>query len=455
MTRLYLRLFIAFWLVVVLTISAVLVVNIQLAHLQQDERVESERAAQLREGLAAGAATALAQGGEPALVRWLEAAERRARRLNLYVIDAEGRELSGREVPRAARGLYRRWQRSGTLPEGGRRGQFAHALSHQQSDYLLMVYVQPPPALLRVLGPVGPWGLFLMGITISGLMCLWLAWQLSRPIQDMRVAGRALGQGDLAARVPAEHAQRRDELGELARDFNSMAERIQHLLANQRQLLRDVSHELRSPLARIQVAMTLARDAGEPTRRDEYLARIEADMERLNMLISQILTYSRLTDIDEPRPEPVDVHELLEHVSASAELEGAPRRITVTLASRPGLRVQADAELLHSALENVVRNAIRHAPDDSTVEITCRLTAEGECSITVRDQGPGVPEEMLERMFEPFVRLSPERGETSPGGGIGLAIARRAMSRHGGQVLAANRADGGLEVTLTLPVREA
>jgi len=450
-TRLYLRLFIAFWLVVVLTISAVLVVNIQLARLQQDERVDFERAAQLREGLATGAATALAQGGEPGLVRWLETAERRARRLSLYVIDAQGRELAGREVPRAARGLYRRWQRSGALPEGGRRGQFAHALSHQQRDYLLLAYVQPPPALLRVLGPVGPWGLFLLGITISGLVCLWLAWQLSRPIQDMRVAGRALGQGDLAARVPAEHALRRDELGELARDFNSMAERIQQLLANQRQLLRDVSHELRSPLARIQVAMTLARDAAEPSRRDEYLARIEADMERLNALISQILTYSRLTDADEPRQEQVDVHELLEHVSASAELEGAPRHITVTLASRPGLRVSADAELLHSALENVVRNAIRHAPDHSTVEITSEVTAAGESRITVRDQGPGVPDEMLERMFEPFVRLSRERGETSPGGGIGLAIARRAMARHGGQVMAANRPEGGLEVSLTLP----
>lgn len=455
MRRLYLRLFIAFWLVVILTISAVLVVNIQLARLQQDERIESERAAQLREGLAAAAAAALAEGGESGLQRWLQVAERRTRRLNLYVIDSEGREITGREVPRAARGLHRRWQRSGTPPEITRRGQFVQPLSHEQRDYLLLVSVQPPPALLRVLGPVGPWGLFLMGITMSGLVCLWLAWQLSRPIQDMRVVGRALGQGDLAARVPAPHALRRDELGELARDFNSMAERIEQLLANQRQLLRDVSHELRSPLARMQVAIALARDARETSRRDEYLARIDTDMERLNALISQILTYSRLIDADEPRPEPVDVHELLEHVAASAELEGAPRRIAVTLRSQAGLQVKADVELLHSAVENVLRNAIRHAPEDSTVEIASQATAAGECSITIRDEGSGVPEEMLERMFEPFVRLSPERGETSPGGGIGLAITRRALARHGGRALAANRPGGGLQVTLTLPLLQA
>ncbi len=455
MTRLYLRLFLAFWLVVSLTIASVLVVNLQLERLQQDERSESMRATRMRDALVGAANRALQDGGEPALRDWAARADRRFRRLDVWIFDDTGRELRERAPPRAMRGLLRRWEHGEELDTVTRRGRHAQVLSDGAQDYLLIIAAQRPPVLLRVLGPIGPWGLLLLAISISGLVCLLLARHLSRPIRELRVAGEALGSGHLDARVAPRWTARRDELGDLARDFNHMAGRIQSLLDGQRQLLRDVSHELRSPLSRIQVAMTLARDSDDANVRDAYLARIEDEMERLDALIGQILTYSRLTDDEAPRRERTDLRELLEQIADAASLEGGPHEVTVHLDAAETLSVDAEPELLHSAVENVVRNAVRHAPDRSEVEITARAATDGGCEIVVGDRGPGVAPEMLERMFEPFVRLSRDRSEASPGGGVGLAITRRAVERHGGRVTAVNRDGGGLEIRLWLPPRAA
>lgn len=452
MSRLYLRIFISFWLVIILTIAAVVVINDRLERAQADDVELSERAQRLGENMQARAAEALRRGGPEGLARWADATPERGRRLSVYVHDAQGQELLGRRPPRDVRRMAERWQAEGTLPAAVRRGQFSAALEHAEHGRFLIVLNPPPrPVLLRLFGPLGMGGLIALAIIFSGLVCLWLARTISRPVQQLRLAGQALGRGRLDARAPDSASRRGDELGDLARDFNRMAERLQGLIDGQRQLLRDVSHELRSPLARIQVALALASDEAEADKRSHSLKRIEIELERLDQLIGEILGFARISQGPEPDMVTFDLAELLEDVAESARLEGQPRQLQVDCDVPGPMMIQASEALLHRAIENVVRNALRHSPERGRIQLAAARAATPTIEITISDQGPGVPRERLGDIFEPFVRLSSERGEIGSGGGIGLAIARAAIERHGGHITAENRPEGGLRVRLLVP----
>jgi len=451
MTRLYLRIFFSFWLVIIMTIAVVILINNHLDRAQRDATELGERALRTAEGMSARAQRALDRGGRSELARWAEAGPQRGRRLIVFVFDQSGQDLLERRPPRDVRALAASWLGDGMIPDPQRRGQFATTLSHpRHGDFLVVLSPPPRPTVLRIFGPLGLWGLAAMAILVSGLVCLWLARHITRPIQQLRLAGQALGRGDLSSRAASSASQRGDELGDLARDFNRMAERLQKLINAQRQLLRDVSHELRSPLARLQVSLTLAADS-QGERQTAYLGRIEAEIERLDHLIGQILSYARLSEDTTPAFEPVDLMDLIEDIAESARLEGAPKQVAVTVDGPDHWTVPANAELLHRAIENVVRNALRHTAPGSTIALEVIPESE-RVTIAIHDQGPGIPEDRLQDVFEPFVRLSPERGESGAGGGVGLAIARAAVKHHQGDIKAANRRDGGLVVTITLPV---
>ena len=451
MTRLYLRIFLSFWVVIILTVCAVLLINTQLELAQQDDIELSGRAMRAADGMSQRAQRALDRGGPEALARWAEGSPQRGRRITVFIIDADGRDLLNRSLPREVRHLNRQWQRDGQTPEPLRRGQFIAELQHEQHGRYLAILTPPPrPMVLRLFAPLGTVGLIGLAIVISGLVCLWLARSITRPVQQIRTAGRALGRGQLDARVAESASNRSDELGDLARDFNGMAERLESLIQSQRQLLRDVSHELRSPLARLQVALALAAGSEDSKRREDYLSRMETDIGRLNHLIGEILGYARLTQLPEIRRDSFDLAEMLDDVAASARLEGQTRNIRIQLDDSTPLPLSGDAELLQRAIENVVRNALAHSPQDGTIMIDVQPDTD-RVSIAVRDQGPGVPEERLDNIFQPFVRLNDERGVDTAGGGIGLAIAQAAIELHGGSIRAQNHVDGGLEVLIDLP----
>jgi two-component system sensor histidine kinase CpxA len=287
-----------------------------------------------------------------------------------------------------------------------------------------------------------------------GLLCLWMARHLSSPVGSLRKATRHLSEGDLTARVGPPVARRRDEFGDLARDFDAMAERLEALVVSQRRLLRDVSHELRSPLARLEVALELARrQAGEAAH--EPLNRIEREARRLNSMIEQLLALDRLESGElPPASEDVDLGNLLEEVVADARYEARRTGCAVELVAEPGVQVAGSYELLRSAVENVVRNGVAYTGSGTTVEVTCRIEASEEPSavIRVRDRGPGVPGKDVDHLFEPFYRVAEARDRQTGGAGLGLAITARAIRLHGGAVSARNHPDGGLEVTITLPV---
>jgi two-component system sensor histidine kinase CpxA len=301
----------------------------------------------------------------------------------------------------------------------------------------------------------------IIAVVSSGLVCYFMSWYLTKPIVRLRAATRQLSAGDLTARSGAPTSGRRDEVAGLMRDFDTMAERLEKLVNAQSRLLNDISHELRSPLARLNVALGLARRRSG-AESDDMLERIELEASRLNELIGRILTLARLEDGEQEVPRtPVPLNELVLSVAEDAEFEAQARRCHVRTeipeAGIPeaGWEVRGNASLLHSAIENVVRNAVRYTHEGSSVEIRLQRVegATGpEALLLVTDCGPGVPDGALEKMFEPFYRLDDARGRLTGGVGLGLAIAQRAVRFHGGRVSALNRVGGGLLVEIHLPL---
>jgi two-component system, OmpR family, sensor histidine kinase CpxA len=291
------------------------------------------------------------------------------------------------------------------------------------------------------------WGVALL---VSGGVCYLLTRYLTGPILRLRVAARRLAGGDLTARAP-NPSPRRDEIGELVGDFNFMAERVEALVTSQRQLISDISHELRSPLARVNATLGLARQRlGE----DALFDRIERDTERLNEMIGRLLTLARLEmTAASPEMRPIDLTALITDVVTDAEWEARERRCHVDLMSRVDCAIAANPDLLRSAIENVIRNAIHYTAPETAVEVhlDCRPGDTGAAAIIrVLDHGPGVPAAELSSIFKPFYRVADARDRESGGVGLGLAIAARVAQVHGGSIRAANRADGGLEVVLSL-----
>jgi two-component system sensor histidine kinase CpxA len=277
------------------------------------------------------------------------------------------------------------------------------------------------------------------------LLCYWLALNLTSPVRDLKKAVDRFGQGELSARL---NSTRRDELGDLARAFDRMATRIETLLAAERRLLLDISHELRSPLARLGVAVELAR-SGDDT--EAALNRIQKESDRLNALVGQLLQVTRAEgDPASLHRDPIRLDQLLEQLVDDARIEAAARGCEIEYQPPGPITIAGDAELLRRAIENVVRNAIRYSPSQATVRVTLRRD-NGRAVVEVRDYGPGVPEEALPRLFDAFYRVETDRGRASGGIGLGLSIARRAIELHKGSIRAQN-ANPGLEVAMEFPV---
>lgn len=300
------------------------------------------------------------------------------------------------------------------------------------------------------LRPPFPYAAVLLAIVVSGVVCFWMARSLARPLQDVRDASHRLANGELQARTDPATAARRDEIGELGRDFNAMAGRIETLVSAQGQLLSDISHELRSPLARLNVALELARrKVGTAATAD--LNRIETEAYRMNDLIGRVLSLAR-AEHDESAEglEVIDVVAVVRGVARDAEFEAAQQQKSVALQIAASPQVRGRSTLIASAVDNVVRNAVRHAPPGSTVSIVVDAV-DGDAVVQVRDRGPGVPAAELDRIFAPFHRVEAGRSPQSGGVGLGLAIAKRAVAVHDGTISAENVADGGLRVTIRLP----
>jgi len=450
MKSLFLKIFLSFWLAQALFL--VLAILVTLAFRPRASSWEGLLAAALNESI-----NAYEQNGRTGLRDYLENLER-TQHVRAFLYNENMEEVAHRGAPewalRVASGGSRIPHEGFIFPTPPPVLRDSRASSDGLHRYTLVL--SPPPGPRLFLGPKGlpiP-GLFI-AIISSGLVCYFLAWFLTMPVVRLRAATRRLAAGDLSARAGAPSVRRRDEVAGLMRDFDTMASRLEALAKAQSRLLNDISHELRSPLARLNVALGLARQRSG-VESAAMLERIELEAARLNELIGRLLTLARMEDGEQRVPSTaVLLDEIVLNVAEDAEFEAQARHCHVRSEIRSGnWAVRGDASLLHSAIENVVRNAIRYTHEGTTVEI--RMEKEhvdgGEHAvIRVSDCGDGVPADALEKLFQPFYRLDDARGRQTGGVGLGLAITERAVRFHGGKVSASNRAEGGLMVEIRLP----
>ena len=392
-------------------------------------------------------------GGSAALQEIDRRGERKEEPPAILFLNSEG-PLSGQQVPPLVQQLAAK-----TAVTGERQAQMGpHGLPLLAmplgDGYILVAGVPPPSPLERFFDPYGLTLRLGAAFLVTGLLSYLLARSLSAPVRMLRDATQKLANGDLSVRVGPSLGNRRDETAELGRDFDRMAERIGDLLASQRRLLRDISHELRSPLARLNVALGLARrKPGEDAQGP--LDRIEREAERLNDLIGELLTLAQLeSDARGIERVPVDLQLLVREIVENADFEAKVANRRVRMVQDEPVAVAGVPELLRRAIENVVRNGVRFTSDGSAVEVHLSRS-EGisgpVARISVRDHGPGVLEESLDKLFEPFYRVTDSRDRQSGGTGIGLAITQRAVKLHGGTVRASNTPGDGMDVVLELP----
>ena len=387
------------------------------------------------------------QGGQPALIAYLDRVQSESN-IRAFLFNSQLQELTGRRIPANAQTLARRvfeTQRPQFTDDGSPPLFARPALTDGGAEYALVA--ESPRRSQFLFHPI----VHLLAIVLTGgLFCYWLARYLTSPVTKLRAATRELANGNLDARVMPALGNRRDELASLAADFDLMAEKIQSLVDSQRRLLGDISHELRSPLARLQAAIGLVRQS--PAKLEASLDRIEREVTRLDELVGEVLTLARLESGAMGAPlEDVDLAEVVADVAADARFEAETSNRTLSLRSVARVQVRANGELLHRAVENVVRNAVKYTADGTTVELELSL-AGGRARLVVSDRGPGIPAGEIERVFEPFYRSS---NDTAQGFGLGLAIAQRAISTHGGSIRAENRDGGGLRVEIQLPLASA
>ena len=369
----------------------------------------------------------------------------------IYVLNEHGIDIAGQLPPPPLQEHIALNVRNGWLPYSNKLPiPYRTIYGPDETPYRLVMNLHTFGKIYLFLQSYGSWLQILSAILVSGLVCFYLARYLVSPVQHLREATREFAAGNLGKRVGTAIGRRKDEIAGLGNDFDQMAERIELLMNAQKQLLRDISHELRSPLARLSVALGLVRQRDNEQIKAP-LDRIERETDRLNDLIGQIISITRLeTQADDLPLEPIDLKEILETVVQDAKYEAVNMQRDVELKNRFSVHMQANGELIHRALENVIRNALRYTPEHSRVEITMTKSA-GEVCIDVRDYGPGVPEHALPRLFEPFVRVADARDRDSGGYGLGLAIAFSAVRAHGGSILAHNDKQQGFHITINLP----
>lgn len=498
---LFLRAFLAFWLAFVLIVAAGLGVTALVANARGDALDDVDPAALVQQ-----ARLAASEDGEAGLGRWIRRAESAHDTLNVYVFNRQRHDLLGRTPPRRVQHwmeTYMDHRESGRLPvnmshlespalfqpaeSGHDSGTDADAdagagagtgLARERMSWwevheivlpdgqrYLLRFLPFDSSRLEVLGAAYvPLLLLLVTLIMSAPVCWLLALYVSNPVRHLEQGAHAIGEGDLDIHVNGELLQRRDEVGALARAFEQMAQRLRTMIASKENLLRDVSHELRSPLTRLRMALELARLPGADT--PAQLERMEQECLRLDGMVGQLLLLARLRNAPDDMPAPVDMAELVADVGADAAFEARAldRRVEMAIAPREQLVLGVPA-LLTSALENVVRNALRFTPPGSSVELSTLVEVD-MLEISVRDHGPGASEADLPLLFDPFYRGS-SASHADGGAGLGLAIAQAILARHGGTIVAENAesagggksvkaasdiAGGGLLVRLRLPL---
>ncbi len=406
------------------------------------------------------------RGSAASLNDFLENIERTTE-FRVFLFSADGTELTGRALPPEFENigsLVERNGENGPRPQFGENGVISRNFTSGTGQAYIIAQMMPrpfqprkppgPPGLLRVLGPFGRPSRLAIVLILTGGFCYALARNITGPIIKLDSAVRQFAGGNLSVRVSPSIGKGKDEIADLANSFDHMASRIESLVVSQKTLLRDISHELRSPLARLYVALELSR-RGRTPEEEASLDRIEREADRLKNLIDQILSLNVVeSGMSAIEKKPVDLAGMIRAVADDADFEANSINREVKIVACDACMVTGSEELLRRAVENVVRNAVRYTAEHTAVEITLTRVAAGSSNrarVIVRDHGPGVSEVYLNSIFKPFYRIGEDRDRQSGGTGIGLAITDTAVRLHEGSVQARNAPDGGLIVEMSFP----
>jgi two-component system, OmpR family, sensor histidine kinase CpxA len=448
---LFVKIFLSYWVAQALFFILAMLVATALRPSREISNLQAQEQKFLADALQAHQS-----GGDTATWRYLRNVHD-TQHVRVFIFDETGKDILDRRPPEwmdhARRGEMRPadtfWGRFKPM-------QFLRAsmTGPDGHHYVMITEMAPEPHPFFFFHGAPGMGL-MIGIISSGLVCYLLARYLTSPIVRLRAATQRLAEGDLSARAGLPRSGRHDETAELMRDFDHMAERLENLVAAQRRLLTDISHELRSPLARLNVALELARQRSG-SEAAGALDRIDRESTRLNEMIQRLLTLVRLeAGEDALEKSPVSLQQLIAEIARDAAFEAQSRHCQVKVAIADDCVVMGSASLLHSAIENVVRNAIRYTDEGTSVEVRLEqrpLAGRDDAVVLVSDHGPGVPEDTLDKLFRPFYRIDDARRRQTGGAGLGLSITARAVSLYGGSVRASNRPQGGLAVEIRLPL---
>lgn len=450
--RLFIKVFLWFWLTVLALFAIVLASRIGTRLVPSTDVVAS-----FFPRVADEAAKAYESGGPQEFEKFERGLVGRSG-VELYLIDGYGKEVLSRSVPSDSLSIVRAARSDGRVLS--RYGIRSHSSSYKftsSSGHPYVLLVRFPDATA---GGGLPFFAVVGQLLMVTVFCFWLAHHIVAPIQGIQSAARRVAAGDLTVRAPVEISERHDELAALAADFDVMVERMGAFVRSHKDLLSTVSHELRSPLTRLIMSLALLRKQSPDS--EELLQRMEHDVERVDTLMGQLLTFARLeTGLSSAGRDSVNLSQLVEEVVADGDFEARSSGKSVRLQAEEDVVIErADQQALRSACENIVRNAIRFTAPGSEVKVILRTEKLGSSSqaiLSVRDHGPGVPEELLQQIFEPFFRAKAPKGDprANNGTGLGLAIALEAIRQHRGTIIASNANPVGLEVKITLPSRAA
>jgi signal transduction histidine kinase len=366
--------------------------------------------------------------------------------------DKNGQLISGDEIPANGLKLFDQAMDSETV-EFDRSPDETFAAKKIQlrdsSEYILIIqFKRFQPTIVAPDRSAWIWRILAVILT-GGLVCYGLARYLTSPIVKLRRATKKLASGELQTRLGKKGSRGGDELSQLSRDFDHMAERIESLVTSEKRLTQDISHELRSPLARMNVALEIAKQKSN-AESQPILERIEKESLRLNEMISRLLILSKLeSGWQELEMQNVNLKKVVEEIVADADFEAHAKNKAVKITAIEDSRFLGSENLLRSAVENVLRNAVRYTDEKTAVEVSLR-NLNGDAVIDIKDYGGGVPEAELENLFLPFYRVGEARERKSGGVGLGLSIAQRAVFAHKGSIKAQNTGDG-LLVEIKLP----
>ncbi len=472
MRSLFLKIFLSYWMAQALFLVLAIIVTLAMRPSREISNLQAEEPKFLNDAL-----QAYQSGGDEGARKYFRTV-RDNQHVRLFIFDDQGRELLDRsQPPWIDRARHGRIHTADTFLGRFGPGQVLSQTLTADNGRNYMLIIDLPPEDQPFFGPHGIHGIgILIAIISSGFVCYILARYLTSPIVQLRGATQKLASGDLTARAGTPASRRHDEMAELMRDFDRMAERLESLVNAQSRLLTDISHELRSPLARLNVALELARQRSG-TEASSALDRIDRESNRLNELIQKLLTIARLEAGEESiEKSPVHLAQLIHEIARDASFEAQSRHCQVEAEVIDECVVIGSPSLLHSAIENVVRNAIRYTDEGTKVELRLEQdvkssadtalkkialheahpgsdgAGKAEAVVRVTDSGPGVPEDAIDKLFRPFYRIDDARGRQTGGVGLGLAITDRAVRLHGGTIRISNRPEGGLMVEIRLPL---